>query len=285
MNASISRTPSAAQTSTISLGLGRRSSPAASRTGRACRPGPPRSSTPRAGGWAAGCRRRRRRGRRAASSYDPYARGIPSSRGGLARRGAASREAIATTSHRSAFWVAGMTLSDADVRGRQDAPAQHVAAHPHDASRHRPERDLEDPVVPRARQDEQDGLGDVLRRHHARRARACRACDPGPSRTRSPRRRGTRSCSGRPAAAARGRARASAPPARTSTRSRRPRTAGRAAPPREAIVTTSAPSLRSRWGSAARSGVERALHVDVDHLLDLVIRQVQERAVRAHARR
>ena len=66
MNASISSTPASAQASTIALRLVRRHAPAASRTARACRPAPRRSSTRRGGGSAAGCRRRRCRGRRAA---------------------------------------------------------------------------------------------------------------------------------------------------------------------------------------------------------------------------
>ena len=43
----------------------------------------------------------------------------------------------------------------------------------------------------------------------------------------------------------------------------------------------SAASLSSRYGKRGADGVERALHVHVDHLLELVGRQVEERAVRA----
>ena len=87
----------------------RRSWPAASRTGRACRHGPRRSSTRRGGGSAAGCRRRRRRGRRGAPRTSRGRVGMPSS-SATVRAWAASREAIATTSQRSALRMPGMTF-------------------------------------------------------------------------------------------------------------------------------------------------------------------------------
>ena len=74
--------------------------------------------------------------------------------------------------------------------------------------RHRADRGLQDPVGARAGEDEHDDLGHVLRGHHPGEdvGRAAAARPRGRSRWR--RRRGRRSCSGRPARAARGRARA-----------------------------------------------------------------------------
>ena len=103
------------------LGVGGRHAPAASRTGRACRPGPPRSSTRRVGGSAAGCRRRRRRGRRGAPRTSRGRVGMPSSRRPAAP-GRASREAIATTSQRSALHARDDLLASRCPRSK-DPPA------------------------------------------------------------------------------------------------------------------------------------------------------------------
>ena len=121
------------------LRLVRRSAPAASRTGPACRPGAPRWSTRRGGGWAAGCTRRRRPGPRGATRSVSWARGMPSS--------------PATRSARSAFTrrdrddlAAGRAahprddLAQPDVGRREDAPAQPpavVRARARRRSRHR----------------------------------------------------------------------------------------------------------------------------------------------------
>ena len=87
----------------------------------------PAASTRRGGGWAAGCRPRRPRGRRAAPRTSRGARGCRAARRGAARA-PASRDAIATTSQRAERCIAGITFSARDPGGRQDPPAQALAA-------------------------------------------------------------------------------------------------------------------------------------------------------------
>ena len=99
-----------------------RSSPAASRTARACRRRRPAASTRRGGGWAAGCTPPRRRGRRAARRTT---RRRGRSRARRRRRPPARRPATRWRRRRSAptRCIAGIDLAGGDRRRSRARPS------------------------------------------------------------------------------------------------------------------------------------------------------------------